>query len=114
MSEGAFFKNIAFSEPLILLDLIDYQQGTVVSRTFAQHSAMSLTLFAFDAGEGLSTHTAAGDAFVQILDGEAQVTIGGKTTIVKAGEVIVMPAGVPHSLHASTRFKMLLVVVKGS
>jgi len=112
MTEGAFFKNIVFSKPLVLLDLVDYQQGTVVSRTFAQNNAMSLTLFAFDEGEGLSTHTAAGDAFVQILDGEAQINIGGKAVVVKAGEVVVMPAGVPHSLHAATRFKMLLVVVK--
>ena len=114
MTQGSFLKNIVFSEPLLLLDLIDYQQGTVVSRTVAQNSVMSLSLFAFDEGEGLSSHTAAGDALVQILDGEAEITIGGKAVVVKSGEVIAMPAGVPHSLQAAARFKMLLVVVKGN
>jgi quercetin dioxygenase-like cupin family protein len=111
---GKFIKNVAFSEPLVLSDLVDYQEGRVVSRTFAQNTTMSLTLFAFDRGEGLSTHTAAGDAFVHILDGEAAITIGGKEVVVKAGEVVAMPADVPHSLQAERRFKMLLVVVKGS
>jgi quercetin dioxygenase-like cupin family protein len=75
---------------------------------------MSLTLFAFWEGEGLSAHTAAGDAFVQILDGEATITIGGKEIRAGIGEVVVMPANVPHSLHAHTRFKMLLTVIKGN
>jgi quercetin dioxygenase-like cupin family protein len=110
---GKFIKNVAFSEPLVLSDLVDYQEGRVVSRTFAQNTTMSLTLFAFDRGEGLSTHTAAGDAFVHILDGEAAITIGGQEVVVKAGEVVAMPADVPHSLQAVHRFKMLLVVVKG-
>ncbi len=114
MTEGTFIKNITFSEPQVLLDLVDYQSGRVVSRTFAQNNNMSLTLFAFDQGEGLSTHTAAGDAFVQILDGESQISIGGKDVVVKAGEVVAMPANVPHSLHAAERFKMLLVVIKKS
>jgi len=107
-------KNIEFAEPLILADLVDYQEGRVVSRTFAQTKAMSLTLFAFAAGEGLSTHTAAGDAFVQILDGEASITIGEKDVVARAGQVVVMPAEVPHALHAAKQFKMLLVVVKAS
>ena len=98
--------------PTPLADLVDYQEGRVVSRTFAQNNAMSLTLFAFDSGEGLSTHTASGDAFVQILDGEAAITIGGDRVIVKTGEVVVMPAKVPHALQAETKFKMLLTVVK--
>jgi quercetin dioxygenase-like cupin family protein len=113
MTEGVFIKNITFSEPLVLLDLVDYQEGRVVSRTFSQNKAMSLTLFAFEKGEGLSSHTAAGDAFVQILDGEAQITVGDKEVIVRSGQVLVMPAGVPHALYAVKRFKMLLVVVKG-
>lgn len=107
-------KNIAFAKPLPLADLVDYQEGRVVSRTFAQNNAMSLTLFAFDAGEGLSTHSASGDAFVQILDGEAAITIGDDPVTVKAGEVVVMPANVPHSVQAEVRFKMLLIVVKGT
>ncbi len=113
MSEGPFIKNIPFSEPQELNSLIDYQEGRVVSRTFAQNKRMNLTLFAFDKGEGLSTHTAAGDALVQILDGEATITIGEKTVSVSTGEVVAMPANVPHSLQADSRFKMLLVVVKG-
>jgi quercetin dioxygenase-like cupin family protein len=111
---GKFLKNIPFAESLVLNDLVDYQEGRVVSRTFAQTNTISLTLFAFDQGEGLSTHTAAGDAFVHILDGEAAITIGGKDVTLKAGEVVAMPADVPHSLQAEHRFKMLLVVVKGS
>ncbi len=114
MSETLFIKNITVAEPLTLTDLVDYQEGRVVSRTFLQTNVTSLTLFAFDKGEGLSSHTAAGDAFVQILDGEALITIGGKDVTVKAGEVVVMPANVPHSLQARERFKMLLVVVKGT
>jgi quercetin dioxygenase-like cupin family protein len=114
VSETTFLKNIAVAEPLILMGLVDYQQGRVVSRTFVQNQVISLTLFAFDQGEGLSSHSASGDAFVQILDGEALITIGGKDVTVKAGEVVVMPANVPHSLEARMRFKMLLVVVKGA
>jgi quercetin dioxygenase-like cupin family protein len=114
MTEGSFIKNVTFSGPQILVDLVDYQEGRVVSRTFAQNALMSLTLFAFDKGEGLSSHTAAGDAFVQILDGEAQITIGSKNIEVQAGQVVVMPANTPHALHAAKRFKMLLVVVKGN
>jgi quercetin dioxygenase-like cupin family protein len=113
MTQGMFLKNVEFAKPQRLADLVEYQEGRVVSRTFAQTPSMSLTLFAFDAGEGLSTHTAAGDAFVQILDGEASITIGGKEMTVKADEVVAMPANVPHALKADTKFKMLLVVVKG-
>jgi len=112
MSQGSFIKNIPFAEPQVLAELVDYQEGRVVSRTFAQSVTMSLTLFAFDKGEGLSTHTAGGDAFVQILDGEASITIGEKSVKARAGEVVVMPANVPHSLQADHRFKMLLVVVR--
>lgn len=114
MSQGLFIKNIEFAKPQRLADLVEYREGQVVSRTFVQTGNTSLTLFAFDAGEGLSTHTAAGDAFVQILDGEASITIGGAEMTVKAGEVVAMPANVPHALQANTRFKMLLVVVKGN
>ena len=114
MGKGALIKNIAFSEPLVLADLVAYEEGRVVSRTFAQSKSLSLTLFAFDESEGLSSHTADGDAFVYVLDGEATITIGGQDVVVQAGEVVVMPARVPHALNAHKRFKMLLVVVKGS
>jgi quercetin dioxygenase-like cupin family protein len=112
MANQELMKNISFSEPHVLVDLVGYEKGRVVSRTFAQNDAVSLTLFAFDQGEGLSTHAASGDAMVQVLDGEVLLTIGGKEVIARAGEVVVMPADVPHSVNAVKPFKMLLTVVK--
>jgi len=112
MEKRIFIKNIPFSEPQQLADLVAYEEGRVVSRTFAQNPALSLTLFAFDAGEGVSTHTAPGDAMVQVLDGEASVNVDGKEMIVGPGEVVVMPANVPHAVTAEKRFKMILTVVK--
>jgi quercetin dioxygenase-like cupin family protein len=112
MSSKERIKNISFSEPHVLVNLVDYGEGRVVSRTLAQNKGVSITLFAFDVGEGLSTHSAPGDALVQILDGEAEIKIGGEGVIAKAGEVVVMPADVPHSLDARKPFKMLLTVVK--
>jgi quercetin dioxygenase-like cupin family protein len=105
-------KNIPFSEGHTLASLAEYAEGQVISRTFAQNSALSLTLFAFDAGEEIGTHSSPGDAMVQVLDGEASITIDGKTLVAKAGEVVVMPANIPHSVKAEKRFKMLLTVVK--
>lgn len=112
MSSKELIKNISFSEPHVLVNLVDYGEGRVVSRTLAQNKGVSITLFAFDVGEGLSTHSAPGDALVQILDGEAAIKIGGEDVTAKAGEVVVMPADVPHSLDARKPFKMLLTVVK--
>ena len=112
MSDQTLIKNIKFSEPIPILELVDYEEGQVVSRTLSQNDALSLTLFAFDRGEGLGTHSAPGDAMVHILDGRAAITIGEKTVTVNAGEVVVMPSDVPHSLKADERFKMLLVLVK--
>jgi quercetin dioxygenase-like cupin family protein len=112
MSSKVLIKNISFSEPHVLVNLVDYGEGRVVSRTLAQNKGVSITLFAFDVGEGLSTHSAPGDALVQILDGEAEIKIGGENVTAKAGEVVVMPADIPHSLDARKPFKMLLTVVK--
>ena len=112
MDKPVLIKNIAFSEPHNLAELVDYEEGRVVSRTFAQNSNLSLTLFAFDGGEEISTHTAPGDAMVQVLDGEAVVNIDGEEMIVGAGQVVVMPANIPQSVTAVERFKMLLTVVK--
>jgi small redox-active disulfide protein 2 len=112
MDKKVFIKNIEFSETQRLVDLVDYEEGRVVSRTFAQNPALSITLFAFDNGEGVSTHTAPGDAMLQVLDGKALVNIDGKEMTVGAGEVVVMPANIPHSVNAVERFKMLLTVVK--
>jgi len=112
MDKQIFIKNIPFSEPQQLADLVAYEEGRVVSRTFAQNPTLSLTLFAFDAGEGVSTHTAPGDAMVQVLDGEATINIDGKEMTAGPGEVVVMPANVPHAVTAVKRFKMILTVVK--
>jgi quercetin dioxygenase-like cupin family protein len=95
-----------------LADLINYQEGSVVSRTLIDKEAGTVTLFAFGVGQGLSEHTAPFDALVQILEGEANVTISGKTIAVKQGEITVMPANQPHSLQAVTRFKMLLTMIR--
>ncbi len=104
-------KNIEFSKPLEMEGLVTYQEGQVVSRTLSQGRNMSLTLFAFDKGEEISSHSSGGDAMVYLLDGEADITIGDNSFHVKKGETIVMPAGVPHALFAKEQFKMLLVVV---
>jgi quercetin dioxygenase-like cupin family protein len=94
--------------------LIDYQNGSVVSRQVIKKEVGNVTVFAFDTGEGLSEHTAPFDALVYVYDGEAEVTIGGKTSTVQAGQMIVMPADLPHSLHAKKRFKMMLVMIRSS
>lgn len=112
MTQQSVIKNISSSEAHKLIELVDYSEGKVVSRTLAQTESMSLTLFAFDKDEGLSTHSASGDAFVQVLDGEVLLNIGGKDVVARTGEVVVMPVNVPHSVHATTRFKMLLTVIK--
>lgn len=105
-------KNIDFSQALFIQDLVDYEQGRVVSRTLASHPHVNITLFAFDEGEEISAHTSPGDAMILVLDGEASVTIDGKKLSAAAGQTVVMPANVPHSVFAATRFKMLLTVVK--
>jgi quercetin dioxygenase-like cupin family protein len=108
---GQLIKNIDFSRPLELEGLVDYQQGQVVSRTLAQGKPMSVTLFAFDKGEQISTHASTGDAMVYIMDGQAEITIGEEKFNLTKGQTIVMPANVPHGLEAIERFKMLLIVV---
>jgi quercetin dioxygenase-like cupin family protein len=107
-----FIRNIAFSEALDLAGLVDYQPGRVVSLTLVQNEALSMTLFAFAQGEGVSTHSAPGDALAYILDGNAEITVGGKKLPTAAGQAVVMPADVPHGLEATENFKMLLVLVK--
>jgi quercetin dioxygenase-like cupin family protein len=99
--------------PVTLHELTDYVPGSVVSRTLVKNAAGTITLFAFDAGQGLSEHTAPYDAVVQVLDGAVDLTIGGKAVSAVAGETVLMPAHVPHALHASQRFKMLLTMIRG-
>jgi len=94
------------------VELLDYQEGAVVSRTIVDRKAGTVTLFAFDDGQGLSEHTAPFDALVYILDGEAEVTISGKPFRVKRDELLIMPANEPHALHAVRKFKMLLAMVR--
>ena len=93
-------------------DLISYQSGSVVSREIINKKTGTVTVFAFDKGEGLSEHMAPYDALVSILDGEAKIFISGKQHLVKKDEIIIMPANKPHSLKAVKRFKMLLVMVR--
>ena len=100
------------AEPVRLVDLLEYVPGSVVSRTLARSPAGTLTLFAFDAGQGLSEHTAPYDAFVQVLDGAVTLTIGGKPVAALAGDTVRMPAGVPHAVQADRPFKMLLVMIR--
>lgn len=95
-----------------LADLVSYQVGSVVSRTIVDKDAGTVTLFAFDSGEGLSEHAAPYDAMVTVLEGEAEVKIAGEPFLLGEGDMIVMPADVPHALRAVDRFKMLLVMVK--
>ncbi|MDD4972653.1 MAG: cupin domain-containing protein [Paludibacter sp.] len=95
-----------------LANLIDYQEGTIVSRAIIDKQAGTLTLFAFDKDQGLSEHMAPFDALVYILDGEGDVTISGRTLTLRQGETVIMPANRPHSLRATSRFKMMLVMIK--
>ncbi len=105
-------KNLEHAQPLVLKEQVSYEKGKVVSLTLAQQPGVGMTLFAFDAGEGVSTHAAPGDAMAYVLEGEAQITIDGVPHPVAAGGVIVMPSGIPHAVKAVTPFKMLLTVVK--
>ena len=91
---------------------VNYGDDAVVSRTLIDKNAGTLTLFAFDAGQGLSEHTAPFDATVQVLDGEGEFIIGGKSVLAKPGELVIMPAGIPHSVRANQRFKMLLIMIR--
>ena len=93
--------------------LVGYQSSTVVSRTIIERNTGTVTLFAFDKGQGLSEHTAPFDALSYIIDGESEITISGQSIRMKAGEVVIMPANKPHALKAVERFKMMLVMIKG-
>lgn len=92
--------------------IVEYQDDSVVSRTVIDKDVGTVTLFAFDEGQGLSEHVAPYDAMVQILDGEGEIMISGKTQTVKAGEMLIMPADEPHALDAKVRFKMMLVMIR--
>ena len=104
-------KNINKAEVMTLKEQVAYQAGQVVSKTLAQNEHLSITLFAFDKDEEISTHESGGDAFVTCLDGVGKITIDGVEYLLKEGESIVMPARQPHAVYGQEQFKMLLVVV---
>jgi len=95
-----------------LVDLADYQEGSVVSRTIVDKKAGTVTFFAFAEGQGLSEHTAPYDALVYLLDGEANIVISGKPIRLKGGEMVIMPANQPHALQATKDFKMVLTMIR--
>lgn len=95
-----------------LAGMVDYQADAVVSKTILKKGTGTVTLFAFDEGQGLSEHTAPFDAMVQILDGEVEITISGKPYLLKQGEFIIMPANQPHALKGVKRFKMMLTMIR--
>ncbi len=100
------------AEAVSVAGLVNYQDGAVVSRTLIQRPAATITLFAFDEGQGLSEHTAPFDALAQVLEGEAEITVCGKPMLTRAGHAVLMPAKQPHALKALTRFKMLLTMIR--
>ena len=93
-------------------DLIEYQDGSVVSREIIRKDTGTVTIFAFDKGEGLSEHTAPFDAMVQIIDGKAEITISGNKNVLETGEMIIMPANEPHALTALEKYKMVLTMIR--
>lgn len=99
-------------EVLKVEDLIEYQEGSVVSREIIRKDTGTVTIFAFDKGEGLSEHTAPFDAMVQIIDGKAEITISGKKNILNKGDMIIMPADEPHALKALEKYKMVLTMIR--
>lgn len=93
-------------------DLIEYQKGAVVSREIIRKGTGTVTIFAFDKGEGLSEHTAPFDAMVQVINGKAEITISGNKHVLEKGDMIIMPANEPHALHATEKFKMILTMIR--
>jgi quercetin dioxygenase-like cupin family protein len=106
-----YIKNINHEEVLKMSDLVQAEEGQVVSRTLAQNDALSITVFAFSKGEEIGTHDSAGDALVTVLDGTGKFTVDGTEYLLNEGQSLVMPAKKPHSVYAEDNFKMLLVVV---
>ena len=107
-----FIKNFVQNEVVEICEQITWETGKIVSKSLVQRDDLTITLFAFDAGEGVSTHATTGDAFVVVLDGSAEITVDGVMNVVKKGQSIIMPANIPHSVKAVTPYKMLLIVVK--
>ncbi len=104
------YKNIAKQEKLQLKDLVEYQEGQVVSKTLVQNDSVSMTVFSFDKGEEISTHAAGGDAMATVLEGTGRFTVGGEVFLLSAGDTLVMPKDIPHAVYGEEQFKMQLVV----
>ena len=104
------YKNIEKQKVLHMAEQVDYQDGQIVSRTLVQNSKLSMTLFAFEKDEEISTHAAGGDAMVTVLEGTGRFTVGGEVFLVSQGETLIMPKDIPHVVYGQERFKMLLTV----
>lgn len=104
------YKNIEKQKKISLKDLVEYQEGQVVSKTLVQNSLISMTIFSFDKGEEISTHAAGGDAMVTVLEGTWRFTVGGEVFVLNAGETLIMPKDIPHAVYGEERFKMQLTV----
>lgn len=104
------YKNIEKQKKISLNDLVEYQEGQVVSKTLVQNSLISMTIFSFDKGEEISTHAAGGDAMVTVLEGTGRFTVGGEVFVLNAGETLIMPKDIPHAVYGEERFKMQLTV----
>jgi quercetin dioxygenase-like cupin family protein len=111
-AESTDESQIPFAEPLKINGLVDFAPGSIVSRTLLENDAATITMFSFSAGQGLSEHTAPFDAFVQIVEGAGEFRIGDKTVVARTGDILVMPANVPHAVKAAERFKMLLTMLR--
>ena len=105
-------ESLIFSKSMNLAKMINYQEGSIVSRTLIDKDVGNVTLFAFDNGQGLSEHTAPYDALIYIIEGEAEAKLSGNKILVNSGEMLIMPANKPHTLKATERFKMLLIMIK--
>lgn len=112
MSDDIKVLNSLMATKMETSKLVDYQDDAVVSKTLIARPTGTVTMFAFDRGQGLSEHSAPFDALVSIVDGEAEVIIAGQSHILRSGEMIIMPAGEPHALNAHQRFKMILTMIK--
>lgn len=110
--EEKLIKNVEHATPLVLKDLVQYEEGKVASMTLSQQPGVGITIMAFDKDESIASHAAPGDALVQILEGKAEITVDGVSHILEEGQIIVMPKNISHSLKALEKFKMLLTVVK--
>ena len=104
------YKNIEKQVTLKLKDLVNYQEGQVVSKTLVQNEQLSMTIFSFDKGEEISTHASGGDAMVTVLEGTGKFTVGGEVFILNEGETLIMPKDIPHAVYGETQFKMQLTV----